>query len=310
MARIRLFLTYPFDPTHRFETSWLVPPMTLFFIRALISLYIFTVLLFNIGYNCARPSLGGCNTSRDAFSYFTVLSYWGLGFYFLISAFHTYMYSRHGVTPLTSWPRALQWLHSLFYSTVTVFPFLVIIVFWSLLSSPTTLSTPYSAWSNISQHALNAVFATLEIVLPRTSPAPWDHLPIQLLLVALYLALAYITHATKGFYTYSFLDPSLQGSLVAAYVFGIAIGICILFAVVQGLIWVRRWATEEKLGWDGVFAQQRERSKVAQQEQGQGQHAADIEADGASSSRATGGADGDKEGEHELTTIHTATQTA
>ncbi|KAI1739094.1 hypothetical protein F4680DRAFT_422829 [Xylaria scruposa] len=313
MARIRLFLTYPFDPTHRFETSWLVPPMTLFFIRALISLYIFTVLLFNIGYNCARPSLGGCDTSRDAFSYFTVLSYWGLGFYFLTSAFHTFMYARRGggggggaAAPLNSWPRALQWLHSLFYSTVTVFPFLVIIVFWSLLSSPATLSTPYSAWSNISQHALNAVFAAVEIVLPRTSPAPWDHLPVQLLLVALYLALAYVTHATKGFYTYSFLDPGLQGSLVAAYVFGIAVGICILFAVVQGLIWVRRWATEEKLGWDGVFVQQRE-SKVAHQQQQEQGHA-DIEAD-AASSRA-GGVDGDKEGEHELTTIHTAAPTA
>ncbi|KAI0186347.1 hypothetical protein EV127DRAFT_484304 [Xylaria flabelliformis] len=306
MARIRLFLTYPFDPTHRFETSWLVSPKILFFIRALISLYIFTVLLFNIGYNCARPSLGGCDTSRDNFSYFTVLSYWGLGFYFLISAFHTFMYARRGTSPLNSWPRALQWLHSVYYSTATVFPFLVIIVFWSLLSSPTTLSTTYSAWSNISQHALNAVFATIEIVLPRTSPAPWDHLPVQLFLVALYLALAYITHATKGFYTYSFLDPGLQGSLVAAYVFGIAIGICILFAVIQGLIWVRRWATEEKLGWDGVFVQQKERKATTQQQQ---QGHADIEADGASS-RAEG-ADGDKEeGGHELTTIHTATQTA
>ncbi|KAI1752105.1 hypothetical protein F4782DRAFT_501993 [Xylaria castorea] len=304
MARIKIGLSYPFDPTHRFETSWLVTPKTLFFIRALISVYIFTVLLFNIGYNCARPSLGGCDTSRDSFSYFTVLSYWGLGFYFLVSAYHTLMYARRGTAPLNSWPRALQWLHSLFYSTVTVFPFLVIIVFWALLSSPATFSTTYSAWSNISQHALNSVFAAAEIVLPRTSPAPWDHLPVQLFLVALYLGLAYLTHATKGFYTYSFLDVELQGSLVAAYVFGIAIGICILFAVVQGLVWLRRWITEEKLGWDGVLVQKDNR-KVAHQEQ---QGNADIEAD-AASSRAEG-TDGGKEGEHELGTMHPAAHTA
>ncbi|KAI0440114.1 hypothetical protein F4803DRAFT_490420 [Xylaria telfairii] len=293
MAPIALHLSDPFDPTNRFETSWLVTPKVLFFIRALLSLYAFTTLLFNIGYNCARPSLGGCSTAGDSFSYFTVLTYWGLGFYFLISAYHTFMYRRRGggSAPLNSWPRVLQWLHSAFYSTATTFPFLVLIVFWALLAAPTTLSTPYSAWSNISQHIFNAVFATVEIVLPRTTPAPWDHLPLQLFLLTLYLALAYLTHATKGFYTYSFLDVERQGSLVAAYVFGIAIGICILFSVVQGLIWLRLWVTETKLGFDGV---------VVQKDARRGQRVVDVEAD---STRA-GGAE-DKE--HELESVHPAT---
>ncbi|KAI0909213.1 hypothetical protein F4823DRAFT_448850 [Ustulina deusta] len=242
------------DPSHRFQTSWLVPPYVLFGIRLLISLYVFTTLLFNIGYECAHASLGGCKASRANFSYFTVLSYWGLAFYFLVAAAHTFVYARRGTAPLDTWARPLQYLHSLFYSSVTTFPFLVVIVFWALLSSPTTLSTQYSAWSNISQHALNSVFAFLEIALPRTRPSPWSHLPFLIFLLALYLALAYLTHATKGFYTYSFLDPSKQGALVAAYVFGIAIAICIIFAVVWALVWLRRWVTEEKLGLDGVFA--------------------------------------------------------
>ncbi|KAI0452846.1 hypothetical protein F5B21DRAFT_481924 [Xylaria acuta] len=292
-------LSYPFDPTHRFETSWLVTPKTLFIIRALLSLYAFTTLLFNIGYNCARPSLGGCDTSRDSFSYFTVLSYWGLGFYFLVSAYHTFLYARRGYPALSAWPCWLQWLHSAYYSTATVFPFLVLIVFWALLSSPTTLSTPYSAWSNVSQHILNAAFAATEIVLPRTSPAPWDHLPFLIFLVALYLALAYLTHATKGFYTYSFLDVERQGSLVAAYVFGIAIGICVLFAVVQGLIWLRRWITEDKLGYDGVLVQ---KDRKGPQEHGN----TGIEAGAESGHVEGGGADGDKEEEHELGAIDPA----
>lgn len=183
-----------------------------------------------------------------------MLSYWGLASYLVFAALHTFFYARRGRAPLDAWPRPLQALHALLYSTVTIFPFLVVIVFWGLLSLPTTLSTPFSAWGNISEHALNGVFAFVELVLPRTSPSPWIHLPFLLLLLALYLALAYVTHATKGFYTYTFLDPGLQGSLVAAYVFGIAVGICILFALVQGLIWLRRWITEEKLGFDGVFA--------------------------------------------------------
>ncbi|KAI8947228.1 hypothetical protein F4801DRAFT_582641 [Xylaria longipes] len=295
MARIAARLSRPFDPTHRFETSWLVTPKTLFLIRALLSLYAFTTLLFNIGYNCARPSLGGCDTARASFSFFTVLSYWGLGFYFLMSAYHTLMYARRGEAPLDSWPRVLQWLHSAFYSTATVFPFLVLIVFWALLSSPTTLATPYSAWSNISQHILNSVFAATEVVLPRTSPVPWDHLPFQLLLLALYLALAYLTHATKGFYTYSFLDKEKQGPLVAAYVFGIAAAVFVLFAVVQGLVWLRRWITEEKLGYAGVVVQKHRKSA---QDQGD----ANIEADAESGH--AGGAECDKEGEHELGAIN------
>ncbi|KAI0432381.1 hypothetical protein F5Y09DRAFT_302034 [Xylaria sp. FL1042] len=254
MARFFTFGDQLWDPSHRFQTSWLVPPYVLFAIRLLLSLYAFTTLLFNIGYACANPSQGGCESARANFSFFTVLSYWGLAFYFLTASFHTFVYARRGEAPLDTWPRPLQYLHSLYYSSITVYPFLVVIVFWALLSSPTTLATEYSAWSNISQHALNSVFAFIEIVLPRTRPAPWSHLPFLIFFLALYLALAYLTHATKGFYTYSFLDPSLQGSLVAAYVFGIAIGVSILFAVVWGLVWLRRWVTEEKLGFDGVFA--------------------------------------------------------
>ncbi|GAP88724.1 hypothetical protein SAMD00023353_1201390 [Rosellinia necatrix] len=248
------FGTDLWDPSHRFETSWLVSPYVLFVIRALLSLYAFTTLLFNIGYNCARPSQGGCATSRAAFSYFTVLSYWGLAFYFLAASAHTLSYAARGRPWLDRFPRPLQALHALFYSTATTFPFLVVVVFWALLSSPATLATPYSAWSNVSQHALNAAFALVEIALPRTRPQPWAHLPFLVGLLALYLALAYLTHATKGFYTYSFLDPALQGPLVAAYVFGIAVGICVVFALARGLVWLRCWVTEEKLGLDGVFA--------------------------------------------------------
>ncbi|KAI0410080.1 hypothetical protein F4802DRAFT_592954 [Xylaria palmicola] len=250
------FGTGPWDPERRFVTSWLVSPYVLGGIRALLSLYAFTTLLFNIGYNCARPAQGGCATSRAAFSYFTVLSYWGLAFYLLFAAAHTLLYARRrGAYPLaTTWPRPLQALHAVLYSTVTTFPLLVVIVFWALLASPGVLATPYAAWSNVSQHVLNAAFALFEILVPRTRPPPWTHLPFLIALLALYLALAYLTRATKGFYTYTFLDAGKQGPLVAAYVFGIAIGICILFAVVWGLVWLRRWVTEDKLGLRGVFS--------------------------------------------------------
>ncbi|KAI0392224.1 hypothetical protein F5Y17DRAFT_367627 [Xylariaceae sp. FL0594] len=269
MARAFAFGTGPFDPTHRFETSWLVSPWVLFGCRALMSLYAFTTLFFTIGYRCTTPSLGGCAAAGASFSYFTVLTYWGIAFYSLVSSIHTLSYilssSRISRSPsisnppssslLQNLPRALQALHSLLYTSIVTYPILVTVVFWSLLSSPTTLSGPYSAWSNISQHALNSVFCVFEILIPRTKPLPWVHLPFLILVLALYLALAYLTRATQGFYTYSFLDPGIQKhGLVAAYVFGIAVGICLIFALVKGLIWLRIWVTETRCRMRGKFA--------------------------------------------------------
>ena len=40
---------------------------------------------------------------------------------------------------------------------------------------------------------------------------------------------------------------------VAGAVIGIAVGICVLFAIVKGLAWVRKWTTEKKLDKRGKF---------------------------------------------------------
>ena len=80
---------------------------------------------------------------------------------------------------------------------------------------------------------------------------PWIHIPFLILFLAGYLGVAYITKATQGFYTYKFLDPKTDGSgMVAAYVFGIAIGICILFAIIAGVHWVKVWFFERVIGID------------------------------------------------------------
>ncbi|KAI1338844.1 hypothetical protein F5Y15DRAFT_99721 [Xylariaceae sp. FL0016] len=245
------------DPSHRYETSWILPPYVLFALRALMSLYAFTTLLFNIGYECSRPVLGGCESARSSFSYFTVLTYWGIAFYMLFAALHTFTYARYHVALLDKFPRPLQALHALYYTTVTTFPFLVTAVYWGVLYGPDWFPTEYQAWSNISEHAMNSLFALFEIVVPRTNPAQWVHMAFLIVILALYLGLAYLTHATKGFYTYSFLDPGVTGNLVAAYVFGIAVAIIIIFLVVWGLTWTRKWLTERKLGLDGKFAKGR-----------------------------------------------------
>lgn len=128
------------------------------------------------------------------------------------------------------------------------------VVFWAILF-PGYFTTTFAAWYNTTAHALNSVFAFTEILLPRTPLRPWWHLGPLIFLLACYLGLAYVTHATEGFYVYSFLDVQANGSgTVAGYCFGIAIGCIVLFAVVQGLVWVRLKLTEGVLGMRGRWS--------------------------------------------------------
>jgi len=91
------------------------------------------------------------------------------------------------------------------------------------------------------------------------------HLPFMVIILACYLGLAYLTHYTKGVYVYSFLNPSPKkldangvniggiGVYTAAYIVGIAVGICLLFSIVKGLIALRKWVTEKKMDKEGKF---------------------------------------------------------
>lgn len=108
--------------TFRLCSSWLLPTSTLFAWRLLASLYAFTVLFFHIGWRCTHDA---CKASGQSFSYFTVLGYWGLAFYFAFAAAHTASYRWKGTPWLEKWPSSMRWLHSLLYATVTVFPFIV-----------------------------------------------------------------------------------------------------------------------------------------------------------------------------------------
>lgn len=111
-----------FDPTHRYETSWLLPPSVLFGVRALLSLYAFATIFTIFGW---QDGHGQSKSSRESFSYFTDLTYWGLAFYYAFSALHTCSYWLTGTPFLARWPRVLREAHAVFYSTVVVYPFIV-----------------------------------------------------------------------------------------------------------------------------------------------------------------------------------------
>ncbi|KZP07712.1 hypothetical protein FIBSPDRAFT_762494, partial [Athelia psychrophila] len=185
-------------------TSPVLSPLGLACARILLALYALTTSIVVLVHDTQ-----GSKDASGFFSYFTDLSYIGLISYLCASAVQTLVYAlrRNGSFPLQRWPRLLQFLHILLYSTVTTFPIIVTVVFWALLSSPATFATTFSGWSNISQHAMNTLFALFEILLTNVRPAPWAHVVFLEVFLVCYLGVAYITKATDGFYSACFLLP-------------------------------------------------------------------------------------------------------
>jgi hypothetical protein len=127
-------------------------------------------------------------------------------------------------------------------------------VFWAIIFD-NVFYDKFDRYTNISEHALNSVFAFFEIVVPRTAKTPKLHTIAIVVILALYLGLAYITLAVNHFYVYAFLDRQIHSQgVIAGYVIGILVGAIIMFFIVHFLIKLRRWITEDKMGMTGRFS--------------------------------------------------------
>ncbi|KAF2400370.1 hypothetical protein EJ06DRAFT_543173 [Trichodelitschia bisporula] len=241
----------PIDPV-RYSTSWALSPLAYASLRALISFYIFTSLIVILSIDGERsPSL-----ARQHFSYFTNLTFWGLGFYHAFAALHTATYWLNGRPLLARWAGWLQQLHALFYTTVVTYPFIVTIVFWGLLFNG-SFKDRFAAWSNVTEHALNSVFALLELILARAPSPPWLHALWLVIMLSLYLAVAFITFADQHFYVYGFLDDRKHSrGVVAGYIIGILVLAIVVFIVVKFVILGREKAVK-KMGKGGGQLQTR-----------------------------------------------------
>ncbi|THH33151.1 hypothetical protein EUX98_g1042 [Antrodiella citrinella] len=225
----------PFDTGNGLVTSPVVSPLILAVIRLTLALYTLVQFIVDLALTPSTATVDPSTHLSARFSYFTVLSYIGIIAYFWASGVQSafYVWGRKTQYPLQQWPRILQFLHMLLYSTITTYPILVTIVFWALLRDSDTFSTRLNTWLNISEHALNTVFALFEIFLTHGGPMPWIHVLFLDLMLAGYLGIAYITHKTQGFYPYTFLDPKEQGKLLAAYIVGIAVAEILIFIIVR-----------------------------------------------------------------------------
>jgi hypothetical protein len=107
----------------------------------------------------------------------------------------------------------------------------------------------------MSVHALNTLLVGFEVLCTNTPPMPWLYALPTFLCLAAYLGVAYITHATQGFYSappplpicskadegtaYAFLDPKREHARLAAYIVGVGAAGLIIFALVRTVMWAR-----------------------------------------------------------------------
>ncbi|KAI8807105.1 hypothetical protein BJ742DRAFT_333537 [Cladochytrium replicatum] len=176
------------------------------------------------------------------FSAFTTLTWTGLVLFNFIAVLHGIYYLRTG-RHIDHRYRSLNLIVWGSYVCVAVFPWVVSVVYWSVLSGP-LLKTPttYGIFINVSFHALNLVFSLVELTINRI-PLFFTQWPIYLIIALLYLAWAYVQNVIFSplvgydFYIYPFLNPKtpFSGVILA----GVVIAFIIFHAVTVSLHKIR-----------------------------------------------------------------------
>ncbi|KAJ7500562.1 hypothetical protein B0H11DRAFT_2171386 [Mycena galericulata] len=242
-ARLRLD---PFDVQHTLVTSAFFSSRVLAAIRLAVAIYTFVALMFSI--------VWGVVVQKDAagfYSYFTHLTYTGICGYFFAAGIQTALYARHGqkAYPLQRWAKPWRFLHLALLSTITVFPILVSIVFWGVIANASTFDNRFDAWSAISFHLFNTVFALFEILFTNTPAASWIFLPFATILLLGYVGIIYITYATQGFYAYSFMAPDGHPGRLVLHILAVGLAECVVFGVVYGLVLLRQRGVARFFSW-------------------------------------------------------------
>ncbi|GAC97711.1 hypothetical protein PHSY_005298 [Pseudozyma hubeiensis SY62] len=139
--------------------------------------------------------------------------------------------------------RPLQVCHTLLVSTVSSFPLVVLVIFWSLLAGPAPLGDPYSAFANIGKHTLNYVLTMIDLViLSRTPLRPWWHLVPVMAFLALYIGIVSITYNRYHVWVYGFFNVQQFGlPLVVCFTLLLACFAVASFCLTQGLMLLREY---------------------------------------------------------------------
>jgi len=175
--------------------------------------------------------------------YFTNLVYIALTIYLASSALYTALYRLSCNRPDKSAPLLpapiLFTLHHVLYVSLVTSHIVVLVVYWSLIYQPDIPQTAVYTWIDFSQHALNAVFIMLEVVLGRMM-LRWIDCCVVLLVPVLYAAYTWAIYGLYGQWVYRFLDWNQGRSTPLWYVIMLAMFVGV-FVIMRLLHRVREW---------------------------------------------------------------------
>ncbi|SPO30109.1 uncharacterized protein UTRI_05948 [Ustilago trichophora] len=158
-----------------------------------------------------------------------------------------------------SFSRPLQVCHTLLVSTVSSFPLVVMVIFWTILKGPAPLGDPYSAFANIGKHTLNYFLTMLDLViLSRTPLRPWWHLVPLISFLGLYLGIVDITYKRYKIWVYGFFNVQQFGvPLVVLFCIMLAVFAVVSFLITQLLMLIREYVAakvQKSGGWGSAKA--------------------------------------------------------
>lgn len=231
LTKLKNFFHYNDFDAKKSVTSWFISPKSLLIIRGIICLYSWIVLIGKtVNYAMNYDAI-------SYLTYFTHFSYIGLVAYFTLTAFcHSYGYVRKNKIPQH---KLFNWLFWLLYHTLAHFTTIIILTYWIFFSDyfVKTNPQPYNWWLNISIHALNFLFAIVEVFLNRQIMVA-SFVILNLILEILYLGVVNIYYAEHSKWVYEFLDVT-KGLKSFWWYLGLFIGFIVIYFIMYAVHMLR-----------------------------------------------------------------------
>ncbi|KAF9098493.1 hypothetical protein BGX23_006092 [Mortierella sp. AD031] len=221
---LRKFLRYDSLDLSRMVSSNIVSATALLHIRGLVALHLVAVFIATL-YVSARG-----NVFYMVPTTFTNLSNIGLTAYYLASTYHTFKFARNkNLDSLTNQHWFLTSALSLLYASVVVFHIVVPAIYWGMLFDPNNTMDTLNKYVDFSHHGADFGCILVEMIFNRME-LPWVAILGPLLMIILYMFLAWVYFAARGEWLYGFLDWS-KGPIAAGWYIGLLLIFALLFAL-------------------------------------------------------------------------------
>ncbi|KAI9265940.1 hypothetical protein BY458DRAFT_556596 [Sporodiniella umbellata] len=226
-AIIRWFRVDQFAPEEAVTSYW-VSSKAFFFVRFTLALYSTVVLWTDIGLEA--------HALNHFFDKFTTMTFIGLHAYLITSTVYhfRYLYSKN-LDFIFNQYAILNYLYVYLYHTVITFNIVTPVVYWSILNGKAIPGV--SAWLNTSVHGVSGVMMLCNVILGRQKIIMRMILPV-LATILCFMFLAFIIHATRGYWVYPFLSWE-KGPKAAIWYIAVALITLVAFFIQYLIHYVR-----------------------------------------------------------------------